>query len=332
MKKQFFLQCLIFIFCIAVSKAQTEKLSFDKGWRFYQGDIPMPLVTGHSMSYNNAKAGTALGAASPGFDDTEWRLLNLPHDWSVEQPFDSAENLSQGYRKRGMGWYRRNFKLDTKDRGKHIEIQFDGVATNATVWCNGTVVHRNFCGYTSFYIDITEFAKYGEELNNIAVRVDAVQQEGWWYEGAGIYRHTWLVKRNPVHVITDGIYANPIKQNGSQWLVPVEATIQNIGKTNSNVEVEATLYDSKGNAVTKNTTSLSISSLHQNIAKLSLQVNAPQLWWIDQPALYNVKTVVKQNGNIVDEVNTSCGFRTITFTTDSGFYLNDKYVKRYMLF
>lgn len=327
MKKHCFLLCLVFVLGIAVSKAQTEKFSFDKGWRFYQGDIPMPLVTGHSMSYNNAKAGTALGAASPGFDDTEWRLLSLPHDWSVEQPFDSTENLSQGYRKRGMGWYRRNFKLDTKDRGKHIEIQFDGVATNATVWCNGTVVHRNFCGYTSFYIDITEFAKYGEELNNIAIKVDAVQQEGWWYEGAGIYRHTWLVKRNPVHVITDGVYANPIKQNGSQWLIPVEATIQNIGKTNSNVEVEATLYDNKGNAVTKNTTSVSVNSLHQGIAKLPLQVNAPQLWWINQPILYNVKTVVKQNGNIVDEVNTSCGFRTIKFTTDSGFYLNDTYVK-----
>ncbi len=327
MKKHYFLQCLIFIFCIAAGRAQTEKLSFDRGWRFYQGDIPMPVITGHSMSYNNAKAGTALGAAAPGFDDTEWRLLNLPHDWSVEQLFDSSENLSQGYRKRGIGWYRRNFKLDTKDRGKHIEIQFDGVATHATVWFNGTVVHRNFCGYTSFYIDITEFAKYGDELNNISVRVDAVQQEGWWYEGAGIYRHTWLVKRNRVHVITDGVYANPVKQNGTQWQIPVEATIQNIGKTNSNVEVEATLYDSKGNAVTKNTTVVSINSLHQNIAKLSLQVNAPQLWCIDQPILYNVKTVVKQNGNIVDEVNTSCGFRTIKFTADSGFYLNDKYVK-----
>jgi beta-galactosidase len=240
----------------------------------------MPVVKGHSMSYANAKAGNTWGAAAPGFDDTEWRLLNLPHDWAVEQPYDSTENLSQGYRKRGIGWYRRNFKIDTKDRGMHLEIQFDGIATNATVWCNGTLLHRNFCGYTSFYIDITPFAKYGDELNSIVVRVDAVQQEGWWYEGAGIYRHTWLVKRNPIHIITDGVYANPVRQTKTDWLIPVETTIENIYKQTSNVEVESVLYDNNGNAVAQNKTMASVTALHQTVAKLSLQVSSPQLWWV----------------------------------------------------
>lgn len=163
-----------------------------------------------------------LGAAAPNYDDSKWRLVNLPYEWAVESPFDSTENISQGFRKRGIGWYRRNFKLASGDRGKHLELQFDGVATHCTFWLNGTVVHRNWSGYTSFYIDITALAKYGEELNNIAVRVDAIDQEGWWYEGAGIYRHRWLLERPPVHIKTDGVFANPVRQNNTKWLIPVE--------------------------------------------------------------------------------------------------------------
>lgn len=321
MKQTAFL-LILFSFCIAFAKAQTETFSFDNGWRFYEGDIPMPVIKGHEVSYSNAKAGKAWGAADPQFDDTQWRLLNLPHDWAVEEPFDSSENLSQGYRKRGIGWYRKNFKLDEKDRGKYLEIQFDAVATNATVWFNGTIVNRNWCGYTSFYIDITPFAKYGDALNNIVVRVDAVKQEGWWYEGAGIYRHTWLLKRNPVHIVTNGVFAQPVKQSAGNWQLPVEATLENITKESSEVTVEASLYDNKGRLVTQNKTTASVPSLHQTIARLSLQVNNPQLWWVDNPALYSVKTTVTQDGKPVDEVITHCGFRTIRFTADSGFYLN----------
>ena len=98
-----------------------------------------------------------------------------------------------------------------------MELQFDGIATHATIWVNGTVLHRNWCGYTSMYIDITPYATYGDDVNTIAVRVDAEAQEGWWYEGAGIYRHTWLVKRSPLHIITDGVFANPVKKTESQW-------------------------------------------------------------------------------------------------------------------
>ena len=156
---------VLLICCINVNSqnskaiyAPHERLALDNGWRFFLGDIPFPIIRGHSMSYNNAKAGKAWGAADPDYDDTQWRLLNLPHDWSVESAYDSTENPSQGYRKRGFGWYRRNFKLSTKDKGKHIELQFDGIATNCTVWINGTIMYRNFCGYNSFYIDITAMA------------------------------------------------------------------------------------------------------------------------------------------------------------------------------
>ena len=130
-----------------------QRLSLDSDWRFYLGDIPMPEIKGHGPSYNNAKAGKAWGAAAPEFDDSGWRRLNLPHDWVVEGPFDKNANIAQGYRPRGVAWYRRHFVLDESERGKHFELQFDGVATHATVWVNGLLVDRNFCGYNSYQID-----------------------------------------------------------------------------------------------------------------------------------------------------------------------------------
>ena len=228
------------------STSSRERLSLDRGWLFHLGDIPFPVIKGQDPSYFNAKAGKAWGAAAPDADDSDWRSLDLPHDWAVEGPFDPDANLSQGYRNRGVGWYRRHFKLDPSDRGKHLELQFDGVATHCTVWVNGTLVHRNWCGYTSFYIDITPFAKYGDDLNTIAVRVDADPMEGWWYEGAGIYRHTWLVKRDPVHVATDGVYCNPVKGTDGAWTVPIEVTLESCDKDAAKVDVDSTLLDPTG--------------------------------------------------------------------------------------
>ena len=129
-----------------------------------------------------------------------------------------------------MGWYRKYFRLDPADHGKHLEIQLDGIATHCTVWVNGVLAARNWCGYTSVYIDITPFANFGSDVNVIAVQVDAVAQEGWWYEGAGLYRHAWLVKRNPVHIETDGVYANPVRNADGQWTIPVEATLDSSDK------------------------------------------------------------------------------------------------------
>jgi len=138
----------------ATQQTVRERLSLDPGWLFHSGDVPMPELRGHYASYMNAKAGTAWGAAAPDFDDGEWRRLDLPHDWVVEGPFLEDENLSQGYRPRGIAWYRRKFLLAEDDRGKHLELQFDGIATHATVWVNGLLVHRSFCGYTPFNIDL----------------------------------------------------------------------------------------------------------------------------------------------------------------------------------
>jgi beta-galactosidase len=331
-KKNFFHVLGSIVICMfsVQTLAQTtgrERLSLDKGWLFHQGDIPFPVVSGHAQTYTTSKAGNATGAAARNYDDKSWRVLNLPHDWAVELPFDSTENVTQGYRKRGYGWYRRSFKLNLTDKGKHLELQFDGIATNATIWFNGTVVHRNWSGYTSSYIDITQLAKYGDDVNVVAVRVDAQAHEGWWYEGAGIYRHTWLVKRAPVHIITDGVFAQPLKKEDGSWLIPAEVTLENSGTSPADVEVEVSLYDKQGKRVAQVQTKASVPTLQQATVFLQLPVQNPRLWTLESPELYQVKTTIKQNNAVVDEVNTKCGFRTIEFTADSGFYLNGKHVK-----
>ncbi|MEI6753424.1 MAG: beta-galactosidase GalA [Paludibacter sp.] len=330
--KRFLIILLPIAFCFFLtgeiqSQNTRQRLSLDKGWRFFPGDIAFPIITGHGMSYGNAKAGKSWGAAAPEFDDTDWRIVNLPHDWSVEMPYDITENLSQGYRKRGFGWYRRNFKLSPDDKGKHIEIQFDGVATHCTIWFNGTVVARNFCGYNSIYIDVTPYAYYGDELNNIAVRVDAVQQEGWWYEGSGLYRHTWLVKRSATNITTDGVFAQPIKDASGNWTIPVEATIENSGKTAVDISVESTLIDKKGKQIFTGNASATVATLGETVAKLTIPVTNPELWSCEQPTLYTVKTVLREKGNVIDSVVTTCGFRTILFTANEGFFLNGKSMK-----
>jgi beta-galactosidase len=304
-----------------------ERLSLDHGWRFHLGDVPMPKIHGHDPSYQNAKAGRAWGAAAPDFNDSGWRELDLPHDWVVEGPFDQAENSAQGYRPRGIAWYRRALKLEPIDRGRHLELQFDGIATHATVWFNGTVVQRSWSGYSASYVDITPYAKYGDELNSIAVRVDADAMEGWWYEGGGIYRHTWLVKRDPMHIVTDGVYALPRRKDDGTWLLPVEATLVDTGKDAATVEVEATVVDSNGHRAGEGRVSVQVAPWQEAVAKVSISVASPRLWSVEDPALYQVRTMVRREGTLVDAVTITTGFRHFRFTADRGFFLNDKPVK-----
>lgn len=326
--------CLLFLLLTttyAVSQTRVDGkpqvLSMDRGWRFHKGDIPFPEIKGHGITYSNAKAGTAWGAASPGYDDLKWQMVNLPHDWAIEGVPQKSENISQGYRARGYGWYRRQFKVDPSARGKHIELRFDGIATYATIWLNGTVVHRNWCGYTSMYIDATPFLKYGDEVNTIAIRVDAHAQEGWWYEGAGIYRHTYLVVREPVHIETDGVYANPVMVSDKKWNIPAEVTIYNAGKIAANTEVKMQLIDGQGKILTQNSQQASVKALDNTVAKLNLAVDNPRLWDIDDPFLYKIKTMVYQEGKLVDSISQTCGFRSFRFDADKGFFLNGRHVK-----
>ncbi len=307
-----------------------ERLSLDRGWLFHLGDIEAPPLVGGEDTYNNAKAGMARGAAADKYDDSSWRKLDLPHDWAVEGGFDPKANMSQGYRQRGAGWYRRNLRVDPSERGRHFELQFDAIATHATVWVNGNVVHRNWSGYNASLIDITPYLRYGDQLNTIAVRADANPMEGWWYEGAGIYRHTWLVKTNAVHVVTDGVHATPLPPKpgkGNDWTIPVEVTLDNSGKQAAAVSVEVTVYDPAGKQVARQVRPARVGVLTQGTVHVPLTVARPALWSLEQTNLYRVVTRVLQDGKAIDETSLQTGFRTIRFDAQQGFFLNGRHVK-----
>jgi beta-galactosidase len=313
-----------------------ETLSLDEGWRFHLGDIKPDSfpggqgvnLYGPDITYHGAKAGSAWGAAARGYDDSGWKRVTLPHDWVVEQPFDEKALKQQGYRPRGVGWYRRTFKLSPADRGKNIELQFDGAASRATVYFNGSEVHHNFSGYTSFQINLTPMVRYGDDVNTIAVRVDADHNEGWWYEGGGLYRHSWLVKRGPLHVATDGVHANPVKGADGRWVIPAEVTLANTGPEAASALIEVAVFDASGQRVADSrSTAVSVLPQGETLARTTVRVTAPKLWSVDAPHLYTVRTTVLRDGKPVDSVDTTAGFRTIRFDAKQGFFLNDRPLK-----
>jgi beta-galactosidase len=313
-----------------------ETLSLDEGWRFHLGDIKPESfpggqgvnLYGPDITYHGAKAGSAWGAAARGYDDKGWKQVQLPHDWVVEQPFDEKALKQQGYRPRGIGWYRRTFKLSPADRGRNLELQFDGAASRATVYFNGSEVHHNFSGYTSFHINLTPMARYGDDVNTIAVRVDADHNEGWWYEGGGLYRHAWLVKRSPVHIATDGVDANPVKGGDGKWVIPAEVTLANTGAAAASALVEVAVFDAARKRVAAARSGpVNVISQGQAVATVSVPVAVPRLWSVDQPNLYTVRTTLLQGGKPVDGVDTQAGFRTIRFDAKNGFFLNDQPLK-----
>ncbi|GAB3453705.1 beta-galactosidase GalA [Massilia terrae] len=302
-------------------------MSLDRGWLFHLGDVPMPKIVGHEDTYRNAKAGNVWGAAALRFNDSAWRKLDLPHDWAVEGPFDPSANVSQGYRPRGIGWYRRYLRIDEAKRGRHFELQFDGIATNATIWVNGTVVHHNWSGYNASRIDITPFLRYGDALNTIAVRVDAEAMEGWWYEGAGIYRHTWLVETSPVYVPTDGVHATPREGRNGAWSIPVEVTLANSGHDPAKVTVDVAVTDPSGRQLAHGRAQATVAVLGQGSVNIPLAVAHPALWSPAHTSLYKVTTTVREKGVVVDELALNTGFRTLRFDPQQGFFLNGEHMK-----
>lgn len=298
----------------------------ERGWRFHEGDVlPAPLKD-HDDTYGSVKAGNARGAAARDFDDSEWAEVRLPHDWASFQPFEQTANVSQGYRKRGIGWYRRRLTLDPADHGKTIELHLDGVATNATVWVNGSVVAHSWSGYASILIDMTPFARFGDEDNVIAIRVDAEAMEGWWYEGAGLYRHAWLVRRGPLSIVTDGVHCDPRKIE-TGWNVPVTVTAGNIERAPVAVAVEAELLDPSGKRIAFATTAGSVPVLDRAELAMTLSLASPKLWSVETPTLYTVHTRLLRDGKLIDERRTQVGFRTVRFDADKGLFVNDKPVK-----
>lgn len=298
----------------------------ERGWRFHEGDIGLKPLEDHDATYSSVKAGNAGGAAAREYDDSDWEEVRLPHDWASFQPYEKTANVSQGYRRRGIGWYRRRLRLDPADHGKTIELHLDGVATNATVWVNGSVVAHSWSGYTSIYVDMTPFARFGDDENVIAVRVDAESMEGWWYEGAGLYRHAWLVRRAPVSIASDGVHCDP-RKTANGWQVPVTVTLSNIERVPVGVTIEAELLDPAGKQVATAASAATVPVLNPVEAQLTLAAGEPKLWSVETPTLYTVHTRLLRDGKLVDERRTAIGFRTVRFDADQGLFVNDVHVK-----
>jgi beta-galactosidase len=270
------------------------------------------------------KAGWSRGPAKGNFDDSDWRTVDLPHDWSVEGPIDRKNYLDNGFLPRGVGWYRRYFQLEESDRGKYLALQFDGVATHCTVYVNGHLLHRNFCGYTPFTIDISDVANFGEQqLNVIAVFVDATPIEGWWYEGAGIYRHVRLIKDNPYYVTPDGIFVQPERLDSGEWKTWLSVAVANQTDQVVNAEMVAEVFDPSGVQVGRHTHPSHGQPRSTGIECTGLTLEAPpRLWSLDQPNLYTLRVRL---GESVSEIR--YGYRTIRFDADNGLFLNDQPLK-----
>ena len=301
-----------------------ERLLLDFSWKFHLGNE-------WGSAQNLAKAGTGNGPASTWFSDASWRTVNLPHDWAVELPFDSTADSGHGFKPVGPGfpqtsvaWYRRTFELPATDSGKRLWLEFDGVFRDCDVFVNGWFVGHHNSGYDSFRYDITDVANYGGK-NIIAVKVDASQFEGWFYEGAGIYRHVWLVKTPPVAIAPDGILVRSIFKNNvpeGPAVIMVETDLSTSTDVASAIKVNCEIVSPDGKSLGTFENSMSTGS--QPTVGLVTQIDSPELWSPENPKLYKLVTTVEVDGKVVDQKKTEFGIRTVAFDPDKGFLLNGR--------
>lgn len=306
-----------------------EKFSLDRDWLFHLGDIEKPDFYGHTYCYMAAKAGGATGAANPSYSTDNWEKVNLPHDWSVYGEFDERHGPSQGYKPRGTGWYIKKFRLEEEDLGKQLLVEFGGISSHAIVYCNGSVVARNFCGYTSFVADITDMALYGDKINTISVFVDATQIEGWWYEGAGIYRHVYLYKKSPAHIKHWGVFVNPQKTTADVWDTKIEVTVENSNYEKTPFTVKTKIKNDNGTVIGHTETTGEVDGGSDVIIDQSILAYSPDLWDIDSPTLYTAVCELYIGDNKIDDYETTFGYRTISISADNGFFLNGRRVNLY---
>ena len=324
--------CLfLFLLLLAGTLDASEIYDFNPGWMFMHSDsqIAPREYRDHKSIWAGAKAATSDAVwpfTSLKFDEKDFRPVNLPHDWAVEDGFYPEEDGEQGYRKRGWGYYRKRFFVPSSWKGKRVELQFGGIATHATFWINQTLFHHNFSGYNTVTMDITPLLMYGCD-NVIAVEVNAAVFEGWWYEGAGIYRDVKLIVSNPVHIRTEaGIRINPeAKIDG--W--DVNGTIDIVNDSISEVVplLDIEIIDPDGKKIEAKRFLPTVPS-HQTVqVPYSIRVASPQLWSPDTPSLYKLKVTVKSEARVYDEKTVNFGFRIFKFDFTNGFSINGKPVK-----
>jgi beta-galactosidase len=323
------------------SASVRERILMDASWRFALGNAADQHKDFEfsTVPFFFAKAGYGDGPASPKFDDRTWRVVDLPHDWAVELPFDSrgdgnhgSKAIGRNFPQNSVGWYRKSFTLPKEDQGRRIEIDLDGVYRDAQVWVNGFYLGAEPSGYSSVQYDMTNYLNYGG-ANEIVVRVNATLEEGWFYEGAGIYRHVWMTKTSPLHVAHDGTFisatvADPAAAHPAAK-VTAKVTVQNDGEADAHFTVVAQIEDATGKIVGESNTTSSEATAAGSSSNSSvvIPVHDARLWSLETPYLYKLVTTIRYDGKVVDRYETTFGIRTIQFDPDHGFFLNGKHVE-----
>lgn len=310
------LACLLLLLagaCTSVSQPEDNgrRVDFTTGWTFNLGDDE--------------------SASAPDYDDSGWRKLNLPHDWAIEGDFskDNPSGTGGGALPGGIGWYRKVFTVDKADLGKRLYIDFDGVYMNSTVYINGHKLGTRPYGYISFSYDLTPYINW-DGKNVVAVRVDnAEQPNSRWYSGCGIYRNVWLTRVAPVHVAQWGTFvtAENVSENGALLRIHTKVQYDADSTETTQVTLLSQLLDASGKVVGEATSDVELQAGTSKDIPQEITVANPQLWNLENPYLYKVKTVLSQNGQTVDTYYTNTGIRTFSFDVEKGFILNGKQVK-----
>lgn len=294
--------------CIAAPPVTRQRLLMDLGWKFSQTDTT--------------------GADKASFNDSKWRILNLPHDWSIENAFvqNAPTGGGGGYLPTGVGWYRKHFVFPKSAVAKNVWIEFDGVYQNSDVWINGHHLGHYPNGYMSFFYDLTPFIKSGENI--IAVRVNnSLQPNTRFYSGSGIYRHVWLNIADPVHVAQWGTYITTPVADSVSAAVVVKTKIENNNAAAKDVVLRSIVLDAKGNEVGRIESSFSAQAKNISEVEQKITVSSPALWSLEIPNMYTLQSVIVVKRKITDEIISSFGIRDIKYDTDKGFLLNGKHVK-----
>lgn len=283
---------------------------FVSGWRFHLGNPEGD-------------------ASRQDFDDGAWRLLDLPHDWSIEGDFsaDHPARKEGGALPGGLGWYRKVFEAPREWQGKKVFVDFDGVYMNSEVFVNGNSLGVRPYGYSSFRYDLTPYLKWGER-NVLAVKVDnSTQPNSRWYSGSGIYRNVWLTVVDPVHVGHWGTFVTTPEVTGEKAVMEVRTMVKNDGQAGRRVGVVSTLLDARGRMVAGQSGFVDVPAGGCSEASHTLIMTAPELWSTEHPYLYKVRTELKVDGRSVDTYYTTTGVRHFKFDARTGFWLNGKHMK-----
>ncbi len=298
-------QLVTAVFC---QSAPRTTINFDEGWKFFKGD--------------------SQNAQDPALNDKTWRMVDLPHDWSIEGIVSENEPAggSGGYYPTGIGWYRKHFSVTKDDLNKNNLILFEGVYMNSDVWLNGQHLGNWPYGYNSFYYNINSFLKAGENI--LAVRVDnSKQPNSRWYSGSGIYRHVWMVRTGNLHIAPWGVYVTTPEITDQNAKVKADIRFENKLTKGTTASLILKIADEKGNQAGSGESSFQVQPGKEQSVSVNIEVTSPKLWSLESPVLYTLTSTIMVDGKIVDEVRTPFGFRTIKYDVDKGFFLNGVHVR-----